>query len=129
MHDWEDNTVDWKGIWAAADFLQSYCRRWGRIFCHGKEKYGTIRLSVSMGWESLHGLVYPGYGYSQFPQWLWTLDCLYIAPVIRRLFGPLIRRWQVFIYRRAYRLALKQWPHLRKEILTCADGRELLEGL
>lgn len=37
--------------------------------------------------------------------------------------------WQRFIYRLAYRLAIKKWPHLRKNVLAGADWDEYLEGL
>ena len=34
-----------------------------------------------------------------------------------------------FLYRRAYKLALKRWPHLRSEILEGADWPEYLRRI
>lgn len=128
MHEWGDKDVDWAGIGAAAEFLGNYCARWGRFRGQTKEKYGTVRFYAIIGQISLHDLIYPRYSYSQFPQWLWTLDLYIIGPVLRTLFGKIWYRWQVFIYRRAYKLALKKWPHLKKEILSGMDHIDLLEG-
>ena len=38
-------------------------------------------------------------------------------------------RWQAFVYRQAYKNAIKRWPHLKREILDSADWWEYLEGL
>lgn len=128
MHYWGDKGVDWKGIDDAAEFLGDYCARWGRFRGQTKEKYGTVRFYTTMGYLSLHSLIFPGYVYSQFPKWLRTLDIYVISPVLRFLFGRIWGKWQVFIYRRAYVLALKKWPHLRKEILRDMDHVDLLDG-
>lgn len=130
MHTYYDDDagkVDWNGIESAASFIGDYCRKWGRIcVMQTKEKYGTARVYTSFGWTSLHSLVYPGYCYSQFPNWLWNMDCDYIGPVIRCLIEPWFIKWQYFIYRRAYRLAIKKWPHLFEEITRCMDFQKLL---
>lgn len=127
MHLWGDENVDWAGIDSAASFIQKYCNRWGRFGGQAKEKYGTVRFYARIGYLSLHGLVYPGYTYCQFPKWLWTLDIYYISPALQFVFGKLAYRWQTFIYKKAYGLAIQKWPHLKKEILYGADYEELLK--
>lgn len=127
MHQWGDENVDWKGINDAAEFVGDYCARWARFRGQTKEKYGTVRFYAHLGYLSLHGLVYPGYVYSQFPNWLWTLDIYVISPLLQKTFSWVWNPWQKFIYKRAYKLAVKKWPHLRKEILSGADHLELLD--
>lgn len=127
-HDWSDKNVDWMGIEAAASYIYSYCYKWGRLGGQAKEKYGTVRFYTSFGWLSLHTLIYPGYHFNQFPTWLWKLDIDYISPVIDKLFGSLFRKWQQYIYSKAYNNAVKRWPHLREEILSCADWPECIKG-
>lgn len=127
MHDWGDEGVDWVGIGNAAHYLSTYMKKWGRLSAHSKEKYGTVRCYCHFGYLSLHGLIYPGYVYNQFPKWLWHLDCMYISKFLQFFFEKPYVKWQVFIYKRAYQNALKKWPHLRKEILCAADHRELIK--
>lgn len=127
MHDWSDKDVDWKGIGEAAYYIQTYCRRWGRIYGSAKEKYGTVRFYCIFGELSLHSLLYPGYSYSQFPKWLWVLDIDYISKFLS-IFNDAFFVWQKFIYSRAYRNALKKWPHLTGEILCDSDYPEFIEG-
>lgn len=127
-HNWGDKNVDWKGISDAANFISNYSHRYGRLGGTSKEKYGTVRFYASFGYLSLHTLLYPGYHYSQFPKWLWTLDIMYIGPFMRKLFERPFVWWQKKVYNRAYQGALKRWPHLRGEILADADWVELIEG-
>jgi len=129
MHSWDDPGVDWKGIDAAASYIGDFCRRWARLGGQTKEKFGQIRFYARFSNMSLHGLIYPGYVYSQFPKWLWRTDISYITPVLEFLFGKLFHKWQTFIYRQAYKRAVKKWPHLRKEILSAADQDQLLKGI
>jgi len=44
-------------------------------------------------------------------------------------FHRIIDVWQRFIYRLAYKRALKKYPFIREEILCAADFSELLEDL
>lgn len=131
MHRWGDENVDWNGIEAAACFIADYCRRWGRFGGQAKEKYGTVRFYASFGCYSLISLTHPGYHYT------WSIWQPYVK--FDNAVGDYIVRytglqaffgwWQPKVYRRAYKLALQRWPHLRQEILCCADYSELLEGL
>lgn len=129
MHKWGQKGVDWEGINAAAEYIGINLRRWGRInVTQWKEKYGTVRVYCSLGWYQLHSITHPGYVYSRYPKWLWGLDVMYFSKVVTK-FNFIISRYHSFIYRHFYKKALKKWPHLREEILQCADYDELLEGL
>lgn len=129
-HEWGDDDVDWEAINAATDYLPMYMRRWGRIFSHGKEKYGTVRVSAVLGHISLHGILWPAYYYNQFLyKWMWKLDIVCVTPILRFLFSRVWGKYQVFIYRKAYKNALYKWPHIEDEILEDADWPELLKGI
>ncbi len=125
-HDWSEKEFDWKGLADAIHYITDTLTRYGRIAAHGKEKWGCARISVSIGYPSLHTLTYPRYVYNQFPNWLWRLDCNYIGPVIRFLIGKPLAKWQMYLYGATYRKAIKKWPHLQAEILNDADYKELI---
>ena len=93
-----------------------------------KEKYGTVRVYCSFGWWSLHDVVYPGYMFNRFPLWLRNLDYHLLGPILHQL-SRLIVPIQIRAYRRAYRRAVKKYPHYRTAILDCADWPEYLKGL
>lgn len=126
MHSWGDENVDWDGIQDAADIIGTICRRYGRFSCHTKEKYGTVRAYVGF-YISLGGFLYPGYVYNQLPKWLFHLDIHYITPFLE-LFHKPIFWYQRKVYNYAYQKALKKYPHLREEILCCADYPEYIKG-
>ena len=91
----------------------------------------SVRFYASFGCYSLISLTHPGYHYT------WSIWQPYVK--FDNAVGDYIVRytglqaffgwWQPKVYRRAYKLALQRWPHLRQEILCCADYSELLEGL
>lgn len=128
MHRWGDKDVDWLGIEDAAGFIASSLRKWGRISVDGKEKWGTVRVYCTLGWYQFHSITHPGYAFSQYPKWLWHLDCDW-GPRILRPLNWIVLPYHRWLYRRCYQLALERWPHLRKEILSAADFSELLQGL
>lgn len=132
MHNWSDKSVDWKGIGDAARWIGAFCVRWGRINVRDcKEKWGTVRVYCDFGWYGLLSITHPRWHhYGPYPRWLRRLDIYVIPGLIRRsgLNRP-VRWWQRVVYRTAYRLALRKWPHLRAEILDAADHAECLEGL
>ena len=131
MHTWGDDFKYFGEVGDAAFEIGQFCKRYGRIsVTQTKEKYGTARVYCHFGWTSLHGLVYPGYVYSQFPKWLWTADVYYIGPLLRKWpLGVIMVKYQLFIYRLAYKRALKKYPMIREEILVGADFDEYLKGL
>jgi hypothetical protein len=128
-HEWGDD-FDFSAVDQAAMLIERYCRRWGRIFIHGKEKWGQVRCYVHIGgFNCLHTIIYPGYAYSQFPKWLWVFDIDYIRPLFRFLkITKITTYWQIFIYNRAYQKALKKFPHIKFEILVAADHKEIIKG-
>ena len=94
-----------------------------------KEKFGTCRVYThGLGIGSFHQVIYPGYVYNQFPQWLWKLDFAVFHKVLQ--FKPiywLTLKYQAWIYNRAYKKGVAKYPHLRTEILVNADHLELLK--
>ncbi len=127
MHSWGDSDVDWKGIQDCCDILYKICYKYGRFGGQIKEKYGTVRFYATFS-TSLHSLVYPGYVYNQFPDWLWKLDIHYITPFLEKTVGKLVFWYQKKVYNYAYQKCLKKYPHLRDEILCCADYPEFISG-
>lgn len=127
MHDWGNDKVDWKGISEAAEYIALNLRKWGRVgVTDYKEKYGTVRVYCNFGWYQLHSITHPGWAYSQYPKWLWSLDCLYLSRIVRYA-NPLIIPYQIWLYKYLYGRALRKWPHLRLEILSGADYNELFK--
>ena len=129
MHSWGDEGVDWKGIDDAAEFIGVNLRRWGRVNVRQyKEKFGTVRVYCSFGWHKFHNITHPGWCRGQYPDWLWHLDCDIGSLVIKPI-NYVIVPYQRWLYRLFYRIAVKKWPHLRREILCAADYSDLLKGL
>ena len=127
MHDWGGDFKNFYEVGQAADEIGEFCRRWGRIGVRQtKEKYGTARVYCSLGWYQLHCITHPGHCYSRYPKWLWKFDINYLSKIIRRI--PIIR-YHKFIYRLAYKRALRKYPFIRDEIIYGADWSEFLEGL
>lgn len=130
-HDWGDKDVDWAGIEAAAEYIHSFCKRWGRIGGQSKEKYGTVRFYANFGARSFLSLTHPDYvHYGPYPKWLMNLD-IYYGSTILKYTGVqwLLNKIQPIVYNKAYHNALKKWPHLRGEILSDADYLELIKGV
>lgn len=129
MHRWGDTDVDWKGVSEAACFIGVRLRRWARInVCQYKEKWGQVRVYCSLGWCQIHDITHPGHAYNRYPKWLWKLDCKY-GFWIARLLNWAVVPFHKWFYRQTYKKAVKRWPHLKDEILCCADYDELLKGL
>lgn len=125
-HSWGDDSIDWNALNSAVEYVGRTCRRYGFIPGQYKEKYGTLRFYAHFGHLSLHALVYPGYVYSQFPDWLWKLDCKYIGPTLRFFFEKLFVKWQCKVYAYAYRQAIKRWPQVYEEITCAMDQMQLV---
>lgn len=115
----------------AAQFIGNYCRKYGRInVTQTKEKYGRSAVYCSFGVTSFHCITHPGYVYGQYPKWLWKLNCNFSYSKSGHLFFQLLNKivvpYQMFIYRRAYELAFKKWPLVKKEIIDGADYPEIV---
>lgn len=131
MHHFGDKDVDWNGIDDAAIYICDFCAFWGRFGGQAKEKFGTVRFYANFGCYSLISITHPRY---HFKHSIWQpyvkFDNAFGESIVRfsglRL---LLNWWQPKVYRLAYKKALQKWPHLRDEILCCADYNELLEGL
>lgn len=102
--------------------------RYGRFGGQTKEKYGTIRFYAHMGYLNLHALIYPGYVFSQFPDWLWSADIYYIGPALRFFFERPFYWWNKKVYNWAYQRCLTAYPHLRGPLLCGADWPEFISG-
>lgn len=128
MHSWGDTEVDWAGISDAAEFIYKYLIRWGHVPVRDhKEKYGTVRVYTTLGWERgwlIQHLFYPNHLYYRFPQWIRKIDYLIPTHWLNTFLYP-YHKW---LYRRAYDLAVQKWPHLFLEIVIHADYPELLSN-
>lgn len=121
-HDWNSDWLYFSDVEAAAEEISSFLRKWGRISAWGKEKYGTCRVDCYLGGFCLHQMIYPGYTYSQFPNWLWILDCKYLSRILQlKPIYYLLLKYQLFIYNLAYKKAVKRYPHIFDEIIEAAS--------
>lgn len=124
MHNWGDKDVDWDGINYSAHYIGSNLRRFGRVSAtQYKEKFGTVRVYINkFGVRTLHDITHPGYVAYQYkfadtkiiPDWI---NINVIIP------------YHKFLYRYLYKKMVNKYPHLREEILCCADYNELLQHL
>ena len=131
MHTWGDEEVDWDGINEAGGYIGCWLRKWARVPVRQiKEKYGTVRIYTGLGWDTFHDIFYPGHCFYRWPGWILTIDLficrkLRFSRVLFEISYPIHKR----LYRWRYKKALEKWPHLRNEILCCADFHKLLKGL
>lgn len=127
MHSWGDEGVDWDGLNDAPGFIGYWLRTWMRMHVSDcKEKFGTVRVYCSFGWDTLYSVAYPGYMWVK-PWWPYKFDLYvsaYILPFVNKLAVP-IQKW-AYVYR--YKKAIQKWPHLYHEIVTGADWGELFDG-
>lgn len=125
MHIWDGGSDDIE-IGYAAVYIGRGLKKWGRVSVSDmKEKFGTARVYCRFGWDQVHCITHPGYHFSQYPKWLWTLDCLYFSFVVGYL-NYIVVPYQKWLYTYMYGRALRKWPYLRLEILSGADYPELL---
>lgn len=124
MHRWGDKDFHyWKEVNDAAEYIAKFCLKWSRMRVTGwKEKYGTVRVYCSFGWYQLGELFFPTSVFCRGPKILWRI-------YIPRWVNALIIPYHQWIYRIAYKKAIKKWPMIREEILSSADWNELLEDL
>ena len=130
MHSWGEENFDWNVLNDAIHYVVCFCRRWGRLPLHGKEKWGVMRLEGLYFGFSIIWLIWPGYMYcpKNCPKWLWTLDQhlahywpLWNWPLYRILFNWWFIPYQVGILKLAHKRAVKKWPHLKAEIMDEYD--------
>ena len=126
---WGDRNFDWKALNSALDVLYFWGNKIGRIGGQMKEKYGEARWYAHICEISkLSDVIYPGYAYYQ-----WGADTKpfynvldQVSSVYMRPFTKLIYRYQRFMYAFAYRRAITKYPHIAKEIISCADHEKIL---
>lgn len=109
--------------------IGQFCRTFGRIHVTDtKEKYGTIRVYCTFGFLGFHTLLWPGraYKHKYCPRWVWNLDVKLYGSKIEQFINLLLVPYQKLIYKTAYKLALRTYPHLNKEITRCMDYPEYL---
>jgi len=129
MHTWNGEGVDWQGIEDAVAFLNTYFTKRKISVFQAKEKFGTVRIYCSLGIDMVHGLVYPGYAFYQWDGWKAKLDYTVGRWIMSKLNKWFIYKWHTKVYRRGYQLAVEKWPHLKREILVCADFDDFIKGL
>ena len=128
MHSWGEEGVDWSGIENSASEIGLFLVRWGRIGVHQtKEKFGTVRVYCHLGWNSFYEILWPRRMWI-LKWWPYRLD-LKISDVVMPILNKIVLPYHKWLYRRAYGNAVKKRPHLREEILCCADFGVYLEGV
>lgn len=129
MHQWGDETVDWGGINAAAEYIGEGLRFWRVDIRDWKEKFGEVRIYCSLGLTWWPQLTHPGHVYNRWPR---RLDFIVYpgrwSPFSwgLRLANLAVVPFHVWLYRRYYRKARERWPHLAQEIYRGCDYHELL---
>lgn len=123
---WPDEYFD--QVSDAAYEIGTFISRWGRIgVSQTKEKFGTVRVYCYFGFDSVHGLIWPRHCWIH-EWWPYRLDLL-MSSLLSKILNTIFLPYQRFIYRLAYKRAIKKYPHLRDEIFSCADFGEILEGV
>lgn len=126
-HRWGDEDFDWEALEDCQRIIYKYHKR-GFLSSLCKEKYGTLRWYVSFGCLSLQTLIYPGYMYNQLPKFLQKFDNNIFMPIGNKLFGSFFIWWQKKVYNWIYQKMLRKHPHIKEEILECADWPEFIKG-
>jgi len=130
IHYWGDKDFDWEALNKAIDLIYWWSRYFGRFGGQIKEKWGCLRFYAFFSDGTLYSICKPGYYWVSWPKWLYRLDTMIFKWVIVNSgLIRLIHKWQYFIYRLAYEIAVKKYPHIRKEILQDADYKELLKNI
>lgn len=130
MHSWGSwpDELFWD-VGHAADYIGRWLRKWARMSVTDyKEKFGTIRVYCSFGWDTFYTAFYPGYMWIK-PWWPYKLD-LWIShhtPLLKWINCIVvpIQKW-AYVWR--YERAVRRWPHLYNEIVSMADWGELFDG-
>ena len=150
MHIWGDEDFDWEGLNDAGSFIHQYCMSRARLCIHWKEKYGTLRYEyldscLFSDHTPIHSILKPGrlflhYNKINIKHIIKLKDRILfrIGKAIMNIERPigillqvlyissLIRKYQLWIFRRAIFKAIEKWPHLEDEILE--DAPEIVIG-
>lgn len=129
-HYWGDESFDWNGLSDAVEYIGVWLRKWPRIqVMQMKEKFGTVRVYCSFGFDCFHSIIWPGY-YWIHKWWpykfdLWLSHQTPILNWINKVIIPIQRK----VYAWRYKKAVQKWPHLYNEIVAAADHGKLFEGI
>lgn len=125
MHTWGDKWLYWDDLNAGISRIIHIARKWGRIGLHGKEKYGTFR-DDGFDWDgTLHGLVFPGYVYIQYPKWYYYIDKPIIVPFLTLTGVAFLVRWyQRTIWNYAIQSTCKLYPKTIQELTVMLNRYE-----
>lgn len=124
-----NNEIDIMSADEAAYMIRDYLIKYGRVNVRdAKEKFGSVRVYCSLGFWSVYSIFYPGYYFVRWPSWLYKIDLVVGARLVRIL-NFLIVPYHKWLYRRAYAKAIERFPYIRYNILYCADYPDLLRGL
>lgn len=130
-HDWNEDSFDWHSLGKACNFFL-YLRSIGRVqISSTKEKYGTMRLEF-LFWaghyhEFMHSMIYPGRLFIKWPYLVRLID-MYVFTPIARYSGlcRLVTMYQRLVFNVLTIIAVKKWPHIRYEIMSELEFRDLL---
>jgi len=64
MHTWGDEDFDWAGLNDAIEFIATRLKRWRVPVRDFKEKYGTARIYLSLGWSTPYDFTHPGHAWT-----------------------------------------------------------------
>ena len=105
-----------------------FWRKYGRIGCHGKEKYGTFRDHVYFWDGGLHTLIWPGYVAIMNYFLYFKLDWYVIKPFTYYTGLQHLGFWyQRQIYNYAIQKMCKKYPHLVDELVRDLDQYEMVK--
>lgn len=112
----------------AAEMIGAFISRWGRMgVMQTKEKFGTVRVYCHFGIDCIHSIFWPRHCWIH-KWWPYSFDLSissWLMPLVNKIMVP----YQEWIYRLAYKRAVKKYPHLTNEILVMADYGKLLDGI
>jgi hypothetical protein len=125
-HHWGDEWFEKYGddLYTAIEFCRTNWKRYARLGCHGKEKYGTFRhhLYPFYGQWPIHELVKPAYVSYRWPRWLMFIEHTYLSKLVKYTgIRWLIIRWQRYVFNAVLQTAVKRWPHIEDELLADVD--------
>jgi hypothetical protein len=129
-HLWGDDWPYWDQLNGSINRICHRLVTYGRIGCHGKEKYGTFRDHTWFWDGSLYHLFYPGYVWIK-PMWRWwyfNVD-IGIGRWLARYSGVmcLVHLYQSVIYNWAIQAECRRCPEITDELVSNIDWPEKIK--
>lgn len=130
-HVWGDDWFKKNGedLGAAITLCATIWRKWGRISCHPKEKWGALQDQSSFysAFWPVHELVKPGHLYYRWPKLFMHVE-VYLGKLLKFLQLPrLVRAYQYRVYNYAVQKACARYPHITEEIVVDLDWPEYIK--